>query len=58
MNDLPIEKVSIDPIANGNIVRVELIDNDASDYKDRWTTEEFFFESSDEVLAFLETNLD
>ena len=58
LQDLPIEKISIDPIANGNIVRVSMIDKDADDTKDRWIAEEFYFNSNDEVLAFLETNLD
>ena len=56
MNDLQIENILINSIANGNTVRVSLIDNEADDQRDRWTSEEFYFESLGEVLAFLETN--
>ena len=57
VQDLPIENFFIDYIANGYVVRVSYIDKKAHQ-DDRWSSEEFYFATVDEVLAFLETNLD
>ena len=55
--DLPINYITINPIANGNIVRVNFVDKESDDH---WASlqEEFYFEGAEEVCAFLETNLD
>lgn len=53
VEELKIDCVNIGIIANGYLVRVEF-----GEVGDDWIREKFFFDTSDEVLAFLETNLD
>ena len=50
---LEIDEVNIAMIANGHLVRVEYKEDG-----DDWRREKFFFDTIDEVLAFIETNLD
>ena len=57
MEELRIESFYISIIENGYIIRVSLVD-DAQVVDDRWQEKKFFFETKDEVIAFLETNLD
>ena len=56
-NKLPIDDILIEPIDNGYLVRVSFIDKSA-EVEDRWTSVKHYFATIEEVLAFIETNLD
>ena len=53
VEELKIARININLVSNGYYIRVEFDDND-----DDWRIDKFIFETKDEVLAFLETNLD
>ena len=53
VEELKIDRFVTSIIGNGYLVRVDF-ESDGDEYKD----DKFFFDTADEVLAFLETNLD
>lgn len=55
--DLTINYININPIANGCILRVAYVDKEGDDGWEN-PSEEFYFASTEEICAFLETNLD
>ena len=56
MEELRIDVIEIEPIINDYVVRVIMVDDD--DVDDRIRITKFFFTTIENVLAFIETNLD
>ena len=52
--EMEVDGAYISKIANGYTVRIEFDPGNDDEY----VREKFYFENTDEVLAFLETNLD